>query len=302
MSPTRSKAGLIALQDLCLADGRRLSFSTIGPANGYPFLYMHGAIGSPLRSSPQLDAAVTSLGLRYVMVNRPGFGGSDPHPGRRVIDFAADVEELAVALGLRRFSIVGVSAGAPYALACARRMPERIAVATLVSALSQRRPLHLNPGTRARYRLPLLGLATAPRLSASLANTAAGLLRCRPALGLRLMMLGAAEADRRLLAVPEARAALAESFAFAIRAGAEAMIEDYLVCSAPWGFETSEVTANVRVWHGEDDRLVPVQEAQRLACELPHGELRVLRAGHYLFQRRLFQIVGEMQDPHSAAA
>jgi pimeloyl-ACP methyl ester carboxylesterase len=69
-----------------------------------------------------LDAAVASLGIQYLVVDRPGFGGSDPHPGRTVTDFADDVEQLADALG--RFAVVGVSVGAPYALACARATPD----------------------------------------------------------------------------------------------------------------------------------------------------------------------------------
>jgi pimeloyl-ACP methyl ester carboxylesterase len=69
-----------------------------------------------------LDAAVASLGIQYLVVDRPGFGGSDPHPGRTVTDFADDVEQLADALGLDRFAVVGVSAGAPYAPACAWAM------------------------------------------------------------------------------------------------------------------------------------------------------------------------------------
>src|SRR5215467_2052963 len=99
---------------ITLRDGRRLAYSVAGPEDGFPVLYFHGAIGTAVA----IGAAVEALGLRYICVNRPGFGGSDLAPGRRMLDFADDIEQLADALGLDQFAVVGVSAGGPYALAC----------------------------------------------------------------------------------------------------------------------------------------------------------------------------------------
>jgi pimeloyl-ACP methyl ester carboxylesterase len=119
-----------------------------------PILYLHGAIGSPRWRTPALDAVITSLGVRYIVVDRPGFGGSDPAPARTVADFAGDVEQLADAIGLDRFAVVGVSAGAPYAFACAWAMPERVTATAAVSSLPA--PRANASGVRGRYRLPLI--------------------------------------------------------------------------------------------------------------------------------------------------
>jgi pimeloyl-ACP methyl ester carboxylesterase len=131
-----------------LRDGRRLTYEAVGRPDGFPVLYMHGAIGSPRWRSPALDAAVAALGVRYLVVNRPGFNGSDASPGRTVAGFASDVEDLAEALALGRFSVVGVSAGAPFALACAWALPERVATAAAASPLVP---------TGLRYGLPVAG-------------------------------------------------------------------------------------------------------------------------------------------------
>ena len=108
---------------LQLADGRRLTYSVTGPADGVPVVYCHGAIGTPLGRSVNLETITSELGLRHVAVSRPGIGGSDAARGRRVVDLAADVDELADALGIDRFAVVGVSAGGPYALALAHAAP-----------------------------------------------------------------------------------------------------------------------------------------------------------------------------------
>jgi pimeloyl-ACP methyl ester carboxylesterase len=138
-----------------LRDGRRLTYEALGRPGGFPVLYMHGAIGSPRWRSPALDAAVAALGVRYLVVNRPGFGGSDPRPGRTVADYAADVEDLADALGWERFSVVGVSAGAPFALACAWALPSRVVAAAAASPLA---PPSFRYGVPAAgFRVPIAG-------------------------------------------------------------------------------------------------------------------------------------------------
>jgi pimeloyl-ACP methyl ester carboxylesterase len=136
-----------------LPDGRSITFSAAGPEDGFPVVYCHGAIGSPRWRAPGLDELLERLSIRYLVVNRPGFGGSDLHPGRRVLEFADDLGTLMSTLGYPRFSVVGVSAGAPYALACGWGLPERIEALAAVS------PLGLAAGLR--YRLPLVPFGAA---------------------------------------------------------------------------------------------------------------------------------------------
>ena len=77
--------------------------------------------------------------------------GSDPSPHRSVADHAADVEDLADALGWERFSVIGVSAGAPFALACAWRLAGRVVAAAAASPLAP-------PDLRSlRYYVPVAG-------------------------------------------------------------------------------------------------------------------------------------------------
>jgi pimeloyl-ACP methyl ester carboxylesterase len=227
-------------------DGRRLTYEPLGRADGFPVLYMHGAIGSPRWRTPALDAAVASLGLRYVIVNRPGFGGSDPQPGRTVADFARDVEDLADALGWNRFSVIGVSAGAPFALACAWALPGRVVAAAAASPMV--------PSGR-RYGLPVTGLRV-PVAGPLVYDAALRMLRARSATAPRTM------------------------------------IEDLEVCRRPWGFDPSEVTVPIVLWHGARDRLVPARHALRLAAALPDCATRLEpRAGHFFFAHRVADIV-----------
>lgn len=287
---------LHSIESVPLADGRQISFSSTGAAHGFPVLYMHGSVGSPLRRTPEMDAAIAAHDLRYLMVDRPGFRGSDPLPGRSVGALAADIEELADALGFGRFAVVGVSAGAPYALACAHRLGDRLSATLVVSPVTG--PLHRSPGAQLRFRAPLAVLRGAPWLVRAIGIGIRGFVRRWPQTTARLMSLGASSADRGLLARPEDRDAAAARFLEALRGGARPMIEDYRVCCEPWGFEPAEVTTPVEVWHGARDKLVPLAEVRRLTEELPLGRLvLVLDGGHFLYKTRIAEILAAARNP-----
>ena len=116
-----------------LADGRSLALGDVGPSDGLPVMYLHGAIGAPLERRGALALAIETLGVRLLLPQRPGFGGSDPHPDRTLLDFASDLEQVADALELPAFALVGVSAGGPYAIAAGHRLGARVRVAAVAS-------------------------------------------------------------------------------------------------------------------------------------------------------------------------
>ena len=289
---------LTAKDAIELPDGRRLSYSVAGRLGGVPVLYFHGAIGSPPQGERELELAIEQFGIRYLMVDRPGFNGSDPQSGRRIADFSTDVRELADRLGLARFSILGVSAGAPYALACAAAMPERVAAVAAVSTI----PPGFSPGRSRRtapiYRLPLTLLHRYPRTIQSVADRALTLLRRRPVALRRLFALGAAAGDRDLLRTSETREVGVRRFLGATARGSWPMIEEFLVCCSDWGFELDQVSQTVHLWHGLRDPIIPIDHADAIRRELPHAWPRFVEAGHFFLRAR----IGDILRPLAASA
>jgi pimeloyl-ACP methyl ester carboxylesterase len=290
-----------------LSDGRRLTFTETGPAGGAPVFYCHGAIGTPLGRWVDLEAIMTDLGVRYIAVNRPGVGGSDPAPGRTVADFAPDAGELADALAVESFAVVGVSAGGPYALAIAGALGERVTRAALCSSLSPLCAPHRTPGMPPRVRVALAILAHAPGLCAVLADGALPVIRRHPDLLTRVIAAHAAPSERRRLREAGERSAASTSFLDATAGGVRGLIDDYLTCSRPWGFSARDVKADVHLWHGLDDPLVPVEHALQLAVALPRCRMFFdPDEGHHFFRRRLANIlavlVGVAEDPGERVA
>lgn len=285
-------------RELRLPDGRRLTFLETGPPDGIPVMYCHGAIGTPLRDSIDLQALTDRLRVRHIAVNRPGFGGSDPSRRRTVLAFADDAAALAGALSLERFSVVGVSAGGPYALAVAHALGERVIRVAVCSSLSPLCPPHRTPGMTPRIRLALSALAAAPVTCRRVGDTLLPALRRHPELVHRVIAAHAAPTERVRLAEPGERLAAGSSFLDATAYGVGGMIEDYLIYSRGWGFEPADVRAEVHVWHGGRDPLVPVDHALQLAVSLPSCRVFVdPDEGHHFFRRRLEEILTVLLTP-----
>jgi pimeloyl-ACP methyl ester carboxylesterase len=282
-----------------LRDGRRLAYSVAGPEDGFPVLYFHGAIGTAVA----IGAAVEALGLRYVCVNRPGFGASELAPGRTMLGFARDVDQLADALAFERFAVVGVSAGGPYALACGCLLGDRVSSIGVVSSLSPLCAPHAVPGMPKHISLALRALAGRPEACAWLGERAVSLVRRHPWLLARAMTAGAPSCDRRMLEGREARGAAAEQFLEAAAGGVRGMVEDYALSARPWGFALADVRAEVHVFHGVRDALVPVDHALALAANLPRCRAYMdPEEGHFLFRRRLPEVLGAVTGAPRAVA
>ena len=79
-------------------------------------------------------ATAKKLNLRIIAPDRPGFGRSDFQSGRQLVDWATDVIELAGALELDRFSVLGLSGGVSYAAVCASKIPSCLYAVGIVSS------------------------------------------------------------------------------------------------------------------------------------------------------------------------
>ena len=91
INPTARRDG-----GLSLPDGRNLAYAEWGTSSGPPVLLFHGGPGSRL-FCPDYEATMSS-GVRLITIDRPGFGGSDPQPGRTLLGWADDVSAFADAL------------------------------------------------------------------------------------------------------------------------------------------------------------------------------------------------------------
>jgi pimeloyl-ACP methyl ester carboxylesterase len=258
---------------LTLHDGRRLGYSEFGAPRGRPILYCHGFPASRLDGRLAHHDALR-LGVRLIAPDRPGYGLSDFQPNRRIADWPRDLVALADALGLERFALLGISGGAPYVIACAGAVPERLTAIGIVCGLGRAdRSEHtadMNPIARASFAFA----RTAPALSRLITRALAPVLRSSPWLILKLLAAQLPSSDRAVLSQPEVFGMFADSFREALRQGGRGVALDLTLYAQPWETAVEAIRVPCHLWHGEQDTTVPVVMGRRLAAALPDCSAR----------------------------
>lgn len=269
-----------------LRDGRILGFDDVGDPAGLPVIYLHGFGSSRLIRHPD-DSIAARMGIRLLAVDRPGIGASTRRPGRRLLDWPADMAEFADVLGLARFGVLGWSGGGPYALASAWALRERITVCGVISG-----PAPLAGVREADY------LYRFHKAAATAAGTAPWMIRLAmwrwaraqrrdPERHLDEAVEQMIQADRIVVDDPRVRALMLANVAELYRQGALGVYDEALIMARRWGFPLQEIRIPMRLWHGDDDPTVPVGMGRFIARRVP-GCLATFFPGeghHILFDR-----------------
>lgn len=266
-----------------LRDGRSLAYREHGDLSGQPVFFLHGNPGSRLMRHPD-ETIADSLGVRMIATDRPGFGRSDPHPGRTLRSTAADLCDLADALAIDRFDVIGVSAGGPHALAAAHALASRVRAVAVVSGIG---PLDREAdfeGMHSQFRAAFRAIEKMPDwLVRSITWVRTRRALRNPGRAVAETAATLSEDDQRILARPEIRDQVATFRGEATRQGVGAVIEEARVLMAPWGFRPEDIGAPVDLWYWAEDRIVPPQMGRRLAARMPSAVPRFLPGGgHFM--------------------
>jgi pimeloyl-ACP methyl ester carboxylesterase len=277
---------------LRLSSGTVLCYAEYGDPAGVPLMYFHGGLSCRLDIR---DAAgdFAIAGVRVIAPDRPGIGGSEYVKNRTLLEWPLTVSELADALEIDRFATLGWSAGGPYSIACARMMPQRLTYAATAGGMA---PLNGSADVRElglmvdRVLFPLVSKAPA------LACAVLQLTRITPPSVMLWFLIRESHS-------PSDRSMIQSSWASdgfrtireALKSGVHGTLRDYRLVGEYWGFELGQVTFSIDLWQGEEDRLLPITHARRLANSLPNAHLRCLpRCGHFLMSLYLGPIIQEV--------
>ncbi|MET7880439.1 alpha/beta fold hydrolase [Micromonospora profundi] len=257
-------------------DGRDLAVETSGAPDGPVVFLLHGTPGS--RSGPRPRGIVVyRLGVHLVCYDRPGYGDSDRHEGRRVADAAADVAAIADDLGVERFAVVGRSGGGPHALACAALLPDRVTRAAVLVGLAPAGAPDLDwYAGMAETNVEDFGRADEDLTELTLnLKVRADEARRDPMTLLEFLRPQLPEADIRVVEDIAIRRLLTDMYSEALRHGPEGWIDDVLAIRRAWGFDLRAIRAEVLLWHGEQDRFSPVEHSHWLASRIPRARVEV---------------------------
>ena len=264
---------------LTMPDGRTVGYADFGGA-GMAVIEAHGGPGSRFEARAMAEQPeAVGAGLRLIGIDRPGYGRSDPLPGRVIADWTADALAVADALGVERFAIIGVSTGASYSMAVASMAPERVVAAMAVCGITDMREPSVRDEVTADPDGPFAAIWRAPTRDAAIEvalrqwgedGSRAGIdPDGAPAAPL-------APADMAMFADPTwltgMLADLQHSFAFGVQGYADDRIAD----GEGWhSFDVSRIRCPVVVLHGAADTIAPVSLARHTASIVPGAVLDV---------------------------
>jgi pimeloyl-ACP methyl ester carboxylesterase len=255
-----------------LRDGRQLGFEEHGLAAGRAVFFFHGVPQSRVRGRIVAQYAGRYAG-RLILVDRPGIGLSDFQPGRTIADWPADVVALAEALDIERFSILAISAGCAYALACGWKVPDRIHTIVVAGGMIElHAPGAMNDMLGDMRRFMTLARRAPWLLDPMLKAMAIG-LRSFPHATMRQIFRNYSDVDRAVVGRPDFEAAQLADFNECFRQGTRGACYDATLASGPWGFRPEEVGTPVYFWHGEADRVHSPQGARRLSMAIQRSRI-----------------------------
>jgi pimeloyl-ACP methyl ester carboxylesterase len=244
----------------------------IEAGDGPPVVHLHGNNTSSLS---HLMLLAQPRGVRSFLIDRPGFGLSDPaaFPRRTFRQCAVRfVVEVLDELGLETVVLAGASGGGTWAIWCALDRPDRVRALVMLGSVP------LLPGARIPVGIRLMAT---PMLGNALSRTERPGRRM-----LQRLMPSVGEGDT-ILRHPDLLDSLIDAARDPVATAAN--VAEFQALLSPFGTRSATrirpqdlrqvAVPTLMIW-GDHDPVVSVADAQAAAGLIPDARLEVLPAGH----------------------
>ena len=264
-------------QTMVISSGRRLGYAEYGVSTGKPVFSFHGRDGSRLEAVFGKEKIASDLGIKLICPDRPGMGLSEYQNNRSILDWPSDVLELASHLDLDKFAVLGGSGGAPYALACAYKIPEHLTGCAVVSGLG---PYEISKNKLDRRNKSLFFIARhfswtyQPLLWLMMARKMKDEKWWEKNYQKLYPLLP--EPDQKMISETIVKERMTNKTIEAFRQGSKGTAHDFKLYARPWGFKLTEISdkIKVKIFHGELDGTVPISIAQTISEQIQNCETK----------------------------
>jgi len=256
-------------------NGSRLAYSTIGPHDGRPLLWVHGPGFNGIPPQELIDRLVAA-GMRIILPCRPGYGNSERDSRLKVEeDQASALAELAISLDLTKCIAVGTTCSAQ-ALHLARdRSPDQIGTIVAISFCWKATKEEVD-------RLPIMH-----RTMYHLAPKAPSILRSICSIGFRIIRRAGpdwyvqrahsySDANMVCLGNPETQALLRSDCRMMLAQGVDGFMADLLLSYADTSGALFRSTSPTMWLMGSLDQHFYVDQAQRFCAAHPGVTIKVI--------------------------
>ncbi len=264
-------------QTIKLKDGRTLGFAEYGDPKGVPFLSLHGWQSSRIHGRRMAEAA-TKLKIRIIAPDRPGTGLSSPKKNRTILDYADDLLELADHLKINKFTMMGISGGAPYAAAFAYKYPERLKKLALIVALAPTFIKGNLTGMKIKYKFlwwPQHYLSLGGNLT-SFTNS----MVTRHLSPERYVYFATAKSER--IIAQKFKQVSIDTRKQAYLQGFRGPASDLNLYTHDWGFDLNKIDVPTFLYYGELDQVCPPVMGKYYESQIENSKLTIYKGeSHY---------------------
>jgi pimeloyl-ACP methyl ester carboxylesterase len=254
-----------------LPDGRALGWAEYGDPDGTPVIALHGSPDS--RVIWRLaDEAGRRCGVRIVAPDRPGFGLSDPKPGRTVAAWVDDQDALIEQLGLERYALLTISGGSPYATAVALARPDAVTRLGLLAVIAPLGESGVLQGTNRSVRTTFRIARRAPFLLRPIAASMVALANRWPDRAEQQLIATRPPADRAVIERPEMLAVLRANLPNQFR-DAATIAHEMRLATQDWGEGLGGIEVPTIIWQGGLDDVHTPAMARWLNDHIPTSRL-----------------------------
>ncbi len=210
-----------------------------------------------------------------------------------------DIEDLTEELQIDRFSVIGISGGAPYALACLYGLGSRIRTATVISGMGPMRLSGALQGMDRQRRLALEIGSRYPNLAKRESRRWGERFRANPTSFLNRLIATWPAADKELFGRKEIFDLFLRDLqqVFIDGNGPETFAQE-LRLYRNYGFSPADLPRDsyVTMWQGLEDIIVPPAMTWKMAQVLPRCEAHFVPGGHFVAITIADQIIARLRQ------
>ncbi len=255
-----------------------INFIRYGKKNGYPIIFLHGFPGSA-KHGFIFHQWAEEFGVEIFSLDRPGYGLTLPTKEKGLKSWTSLFQHFLTSHKIEQFSVIGISGGAPYAVAIASAFPQKVKKLGIICGLA--------PWTfRSSAFSPIQNIALSlfRRVPESVMNPFLSWGFINEDYGQTLDKLASRlnSADQETLAMPEIRKIMIEGMIQARRQGFLGIQNDLYQYSRPWPVEWDKIIMPCHLWYGLEDLMLNPKMAKIFKQKIPQIKIRYFESeGHF---------------------
>ncbi len=287
-------------QTLKLENGKNLGYTEFGDLSGISVIHFPGS-GMSRLDGQHLHYEAKKRRIHLISVDRPGIGLSDYIKEYSILDIPNMIVELLDYLNIDELAVQGVSGGGPFALACSKVLSARIFVCNAISTMT---PYTYGTDEMVKENRTVLFLARRlPWLLYIFLKLQSGMMKDRERIMTQIYKQKhrLPQKDAMLLDDPEYVDIFVESMIEGAKQGSKGLIQEFKLLTRDWGFQPCDISSTIPVhlWHGHQDKNVPITLVERMSFELKNASTHFFAdEGHSVVYHHCKDIFEVIQSNH----